>query len=336
MGRMIPFAVLAAWLLAVGDAHAGWKGVFEATCFHRSAPAAAYYPPPQVSYYAPAPQQVCTTYYQQRCYYQPVTTYRVQTYYEPVTSYRTSWYWEPVVNYRYRSYYDPCTCTFQRVATPYTTYRLKQGCTAVTNWVQRCGYVPETSWQRSCYWEPRTCCYYVDPCTGAVIPTNGIQPGVTENPPAVPRVTEYPPTNDSWRPLYEKNGSGMEGSGSSYRPRLDPIQVPKDLDPPKVPAAPRLDRVAFEQPLRPGPANVVGQVVSGKNDPKPGAQLVFVPDAASGKSTDAQADADGRFQIDLPPGEYLVYLRDQDGRAVYHTTLKVKSRETNQLRLVSR
>ena len=70
--------------------------------------------------------------------------------------------------------------------------------------------------------------------------------------------------------------------------------------------------------------------------PKAGAQLVFVPDASSGKSVDAKADKDGKFQASLADGGYLVYVRDGDGRAVYHSTVQVKSSDNRETRLVSR
>src|SRR5438132_10393852 len=82
---------------------AAWNNVFQVCC-HRCGAVA---PAPVVANYAPVvadpccPQQVCTTRYVQRCYYQPVTAYQSRTYYEPVTTYRTSYYHEPVTSYRY-------------------------------------------------------------------------------------------------------------------------------------------------------------------------------------------------------------------------------------------
>src|SRR5437899_3006717 len=100
-------------LAGANPAPAAWDNVFQVTCHKcRSCP------PPATSayYYAPAPcpqpcpqpcQPACTTQYQLRSYYQPVTTYRTSYYLEPVTTNRTSYYWEPVTSVRYSCYYDP-------------------------------------------------------------------------------------------------------------------------------------------------------------------------------------------------------------------------------------
>src|SRR5262245_11911982 len=141
-------------LTIASPAHAGWDNVFSTTCWHKwcgngssyyGSYYGAYYAP-SVSYYDPCcnpcPQQVCTTRYIQRSYYQPVTTYTTRSYYEPVTTYRTSYYYAPVTCYRYSCCYDPCTCTSRMVATPITRYELRSQCCPVQSLVQRCCQVP--------------------------------------------------------------------------------------------------------------------------------------------------------------------------------------------------
>src|SRR6266446_4626797 len=105
-------------LLAGSPLHAAWNNVFQVCCHSCGGQASASYYAPPADPCNPCPQQVCTTRYIQRSYYQPVVTYQTKTYYEPVTTYRTSYYYEPVQSYRYSMYYDPCTCCYQQVACP--------------------------------------------------------------------------------------------------------------------------------------------------------------------------------------------------------------------------
>src|SRR5262245_13543147 len=104
---------------------AAWANVFQVCCHSCGGASSSAFVDPGCCNPCPCPQQVCTTRYVQRCYYQPVTTYKTTTYYEPCTTYRTSYYYEPCTSYRYCCYYDPCTCSYQQVATPVTSYRLR-------------------------------------------------------------------------------------------------------------------------------------------------------------------------------------------------------------------
>src|SRR5438309_2121563 len=85
--------------LSAGRAQAGWNNVFQVCCASCGGQASVAMASPidcAPPCAPPCPQQVCTTRYIQRSYYQPVTSYRYVSYYEPVTSYRTSYYYEPV------------------------------------------------------------------------------------------------------------------------------------------------------------------------------------------------------------------------------------------------
>ena len=344
-------------LLSAGAAQAGWQGVFQATCFHRSAPVVSgYYAVPAVSYYAdpcacPCPQTVCTTNYVQRCYYQPVVTYQAQTYTEPVTTYRTSYYYEPVTAYRYTGCFDPCTCTYRQVATAYTTYRLRAQCCPVTTYVQRCAYVPVTTYRRCCYWEPQTCCSLVDPCTGApvgtpapavpAVPAVPAQPGVSESlRPGGPGVTEQFNGGSTGSPGYNRfyppmNPAPPEGSGSSrQRSQFNP-PLPPAPQPPAKPIVPKYDRIAYDADPDPGQANLVGVVLEeGDNTPKAGAQLVFVNDGPGGRQETATADSSGRFRVHLTSGTWTVYVRDAQGQQRYHSKVHVRTGEVQQMTLV--
>ncbi len=251
-------------LSGVNPVHAGWQGVFQVTCFHRSQPtvSASYYadpccnpcpcPPP-----CPFPQTVVTTRYVQRTYYQPVTCYQTKTYYEPVTTYRTSYYYEPVTTCRYTCCYDPCTCSYHMVATPVTCYRLRSQCCPVTNFVQRCCYVPVTTYRQCCYWEAQTCTSLVDPCTGAVLslsqPASAAgAPAVTESHGTTPVVPAQPGVQEqrsggTSSPLYneqyqQRNKPAVPPGNGSSLPRTTPTQA----QPARPPIVPKLDRIAVE------------------------------------------------------------------------------------------
>jgi hypothetical protein len=338
-------------LSVASPAEAGWDNVFRTTCWHRwghgdstssyYAPATSYYAP-SVSYYDPCcnpcAQQVCTTRYIQRSYYQPVTTYQTRSYYEPVTSYRTSYYYAPVTSYKYTCCYDPCTCTSRMVSQPVTSWELRSQCNAVQSWVQRCCRVPVVSYQKVCYWEPQTCCSLVDPCTGRVLSNGATAPAANGTVPAVPaapaeqqpRVNEFRST-DTNSPLYNKT---YPPEGSGMRHRTDRQFVPAT---PKQPVVPKYDRITLNDDAAGASSGLVGRVVcDGSQQPLGSTQLVFVPETATGERAVTTTDAEGRFRVTLASGKWNVYVRDLEGRAVPHSQVTVNQNEIRQMTLVSR
>ena len=309
--------VLALGWVAVGaaDAKAAWNNVFQTTCGGSSA---------RSSFFAPCPPPPCcpSVSYVQRSYYCPVTTYKTETYYEPVTTYKTSYYYEPVTRYRYTSYYDPCTGCCHRVCVPCTTYCLKTRCNAVCSYVQRCRMVPVTEMRQSFYLEPVVT--YSDPC-GNPCPPNGVA-GVA---PAGPPVPTIPPAG-----IGESNGRGP-GAGigeSTEPPRLPRISIDSSRPRTTPPAKPlRMDRVAS----RTDGGRLQGLVVrDDRITPRPNATLRFV-----GEKDDhvvARADPAGRFAVDLPSGEWTLYVPGADGKPVYHSTLVVRDSDDRRVTVVSR
>src|SRR5262249_27986402 len=162
----------------------------------------------------PCPQQVCTTRYVQRCWYQPVTTYQTRTYYEPVTVQTTRYFYEAVTSYRYSCYYDPCTCSYQRVATPVTCYQLRSQCCPVQTLVQRCCTVPVTMSQRQCCGEPQTSCCPVNPCATAPVAVAPSAPSVPSvpSPPVIQEQRPSPSPQTPPPPVIQehKNGNGQQ------------------------------------------------------------------------------------------------------------------------------
>jgi hypothetical protein len=259
--RLLVVLCCTAWcgLVAVEPVQAGWNSVFQLTCANCSTPTVSGFAPDPCCNPCPTPcpQQVCTTRYTQRCYYQPVTCYQTKTYYEPVTTYRTSYYYEPITCYRYSCCYDPCSCSYRQVAHAYTSYRLRSQCCPVTSWAQRCCKVPVTTYKKCCYWEPQTCCSLVDPCacktTAASVPVPQARPVVPVGPvgpvgpvnpvvpssPIVPTNPLVPSTSESHNPsLPYSPPPGGNGPTSSplynqyYTPPTQPLAPTNPMAPP--------------------------------------------------------------------------------------------------------
>ena len=68
--------------------------------------------------------------------------------------------------------------------------------------------------------------------------------------------------------------------------------------------------------------------------PRANATLKFVGD--SDVEVTAKADAAGRFAVELPPGEWSVYLRGADGKSKFHSTLVVRRDDDRRVTVVSR
>jgi hypothetical protein len=323
--------------LAAGatPSQAAWCNVFQVCCNTCGSPA------PVVSGYAPqacCPQPTCVTQYRARCYYEPVTSYQTKTYYEPVTTYRTSYYYEPVTTYRTSCYYDPCTCSYHQVATPVTSYQVRSQCCPVQSWVQRCCNVPVTTYRQSYYWEPVTTCCAPPPqpcCTPTAAPAPCAPeatpaPGVNERrgTPAPPGVNEYPGGSTGYDRL--PAAPAPSSSGSPYR-QIQPQTG--NSDKPAAPVVPsvKLDRVT----ALPREANVEGQVVRGDNQPRSGAEVLFINADRKGDHQQVASDRAGRFRATLTVGSWWVYVHGQDGKPVFQTKLEVGD-HTEPFTLVSR
>ena len=100
-----------------------------------------------------------------------------------------------------------------------------------------------------------------------------------------------------------------------------------------MPARPlRADRVASRE--RDG-GRLAGQVVrDDRITPRANATLKFVGDGDV--EVTAKADAVGRFAVELPPGEWTLYLPGADGQAKFHSTLVVRREDDRRVTVVSR
>lgn len=305
--------VLALGCLAGGaaDANAAWDNVFQTTCCGEST---------RSYYFAPAPAPACcpSTSYVQRSYYQPVTTYKTESYYEPITTYRTSNYWAPVTSYRYTSYYDPCSGCSQTVATPHTSYYLRQQCNAVQSYVQRCRMVPVTTMRKSYYLEPVVT--YSDPCGNPCPSCGGGAPAAAPIAPAAG--------------IGESGSRGAGINESSEPQRIPPTRIePNSRKVSPVPTVPvRADHVASR--ILDG-GRLAGQVVrDDRITPRANARLKFVGD--QDQQVTAKADAAGRFAVEVPAGQWTLYLVGADGKSTFHSTLVVRREDDRRVTVVSR
>ena len=77
-------------------------------------------------------------------------------------------------------------------------------------------------------------------------------------------------------------------------------------------------------------------MVSDAKTPKAGVKLTFVSATKQAADQTVTADAAGHFNVQLPAGEWLVYLRTADGQQVFHSRIEVGGRQTSPFVLVSR
>lgn len=341
------FAVLA---FSQSQAIAGWNSVYQATCFNKAANSTSKYQPVAAASPCPTPacaQQncsPCTTRYVQKFYYEPVTTYEQTYYYEPVTTYKTSYYYEPQTSYKTSYYFDPGSCGYQAMNTPVTTYSLKAQNCPVTSYMLRTAAKPVTSYKQSFYYEPQTTCSTTTigapiypqspaPCT---TPAPTIAPGVQENraTPTPAPAAAAPGVSESISPNPSTINSGLRGT-VPVQPATPNWNNPAPLAQPKAPSQQspvKLDRIVSISSNN----NVEGYVVNANMQPANAAKVFLVHESIRGLKTTVSTDAQGRFGANLENGNWLVYLADAQGRAVFQKQLEVKTSSIQTLQLVSK
>jgi hypothetical protein len=312
-------SALAVLALCSGTSHAAWNNVFQVTCHCRDKTTTNYAPlapVPVTAAYPPA--QNCTTRYEQRSYYEPVTVMTPYTYTEQVTTLRTSYYWDPVTTYHYSSYYDPSSCGCRKVATPTISYSLKAKTCPVTSYLERTALKPVTTQQLVTYYQPITSC--CQQTLGAPIST--LPPGATVVPGASDS-TGPPPVapGASDRILPERSGSEQ-----SRKIDLTPRTMPQ-LQAPVTPAVPtnsappavRTDRIALLPEY-----DVEGQVLTTTSLPRNGARVLLVNKEQANVKRSITADEKGQFHVRLTSGSWLVYVQDEQGTPVYQDVMEVR------------
>jgi hypothetical protein len=133
------------------------------------------------------------------------------------------------------------------------------------------------------------------------------------------------------------NESSDRGPGAAIGESVEPPRIPRtniDSGRPKtaIPAKPlRLDRVAS----RTDSGRLEGQVVrDDRITPRANAALRFVGE--KDEQVTARADRAGRFEVDLPAGEWTLYLTSTDGRPTFHSTILVRGSDDRRVTVVSR
>lgn len=307
-------------LLAPQLAPAAWNNVFQVTCNSCRRQSTSNFAP-VVTFAAPScpqpcPQTCCSpqTSWVQRSYYQPVTSFQQVTNFEPVTTMRTSFFFEPVTSYHYSSFFDPCSGCCQKVATPTTSFRLRSQCNAVTSYVARVSLRPVTTYRQSCYWEQVQL-----PCSpSATVAT----PAPATAAPPVAGVPELNP------------GGVVEQQKVTPPPVIDekitviPPSQPLRRSTPVPPAPVKAEHIAS---IGRSPSMLTGQVVLANYSPRSGAKVTFVSATNLSKRQPAMADDDGRFQVDLPAGEWYVYVDNK-----YHNAMNVRGNEARNVMVLSR
>ena len=347
----IAFSTLAFLALGQNPVSAAWNNVYQVSSNNTkvSNSTSNYQPAPTPCNLPGCTQQICqqqncATRYVQKFYYEPVTSYESTSYYEPVTSYKTSYYYEPVTSYKTSYYYDPSSCGYQQMASPVTSYQLKAQNCPVNSYMLRTALKPVTSYKQSYYYEPQTTCCNTSvgapimpqvaaPCTTpaavpmAPVPNPNIAPGVNEQ-----RATPAP-APAAVAPGINENRDIVPNPTNSSRSSVIPGKTVSPVVPaPQTPSSVRLDRIVSLKAA----SNLEGSVVTTNMVPATNAKLYLVHETIRGLKVNLTTDANGRFSTNVESGNWLVYLADVDGRAVFQKQIEVKATEIQTMKLVSR
>jgi len=194
--------------------------------------------------------------------------------------------------------------------------------------------VPYTAYRQSCYMEPVVCMTPACPtCPSNGCPTGGCPTAncPTGNCPTA-GVQEQSAAPQQSAPL----PSGPQPGISEGKDNLPPQGIPNNRN--RV--APngnsvRLDRVASNT-ISPN-GRLQGTVVyDDRITPQSGARIVFTSTNNNGSRYTAQADASGRFNVELPAGDWNLAMLASNGQAEYHSQIQVQKNDDRMLTVVSR
>jgi hypothetical protein len=295
-------------------ASAGWDNVFQVCCHDcRPRTRAAFFRSDPCC--EPQPQRRVE--YQRSYYYEPVTVMKPERYTEEVPVQVKSYYYEPVTTYTRSSYYDPCTGCYQDICVPKTSYVRKEQCSTVMRYVERMRMVPVQTTRKIEVTRPVVTYYY--PEQRRYVPDCELS-----TPAPAPSVERLPSSPPSVTP----DRGGSELIPPSNLP-TQPQSLPRSMPPGKVNAR------TTSRPA--GPASVRGEVVlSDQVTPRPGAKLVFV-NATDLKTREyATADQFGNFDLQLPAGDWFMYVGNGDGKASFQRKITIADAKARNFLVVSR
>jgi hypothetical protein len=177
--------------------------------------------------------------------------------------------------------------------------------------------VPCTEMRKSYYLEPVITCH--DPCANPC-PTGAATDGG--------RTPNIPPAGIGESSDRAPGGGIGETSEPPRLPRVDPGSRRFVPTPSKTF---RSDRVAS----RTNSGRLQGQVVrDDRITPRANATLRFVGE--KDEQITAKADLTGRFAVELPAGEWTLYVPSADGKQGFHSTVSVRHSDDRRVTVVSR
>lgn len=304
---------------AASPSFAGWNNVFLTGCWDCR---------PRVAQRPPAPTRAETQVeYERTSYSVPVTVMKPERYTEEVPVQVKSYYYEPVTRYRTSYSIDECgQC--QQVQVPCrTSYVRREQCETVMKAVDRVRMVPVQMERIVTEVRPKYTTTHYGPVQRTTTPLVPVGPGVGIERDAVPS-TIRPPDVPMRMP-----GSGMGGRLPAPRPQPTPApETPSNFRP--IPPANAL-MTSFGK--APHGGTLTGEVVkSDRRNPLPNAKLVFV----NAKDLDAReyvtADDFGGFDVKLPAGDWHLYVGNGNGKAVYHSKVRVDDGERTTVKVQDR
>lgn len=314
------FAVPAILALAgvPNAATAGWNNVFQVCC-HDCKPKtrSSFFRDNNCNTCEPQPQKRVE--YQRSYYYEPVTVMKPERYTEEVPVQVKSFYYEPVTTYTRSSYYDPCTGCYQDICVPKTSYVRKEQCNTVMRYVERMRMVPVQTTRKIEVTRPVVTYYY--PEQRRYVQDCELPAGSAAPAPSVERLPSNPPTVTPDR-------GGSETIVPQQLPTT-PQSMPRSMPPGKVNAR------TTSRPA--GPASIRGEVVlNDQITPRAGAKLVFVNVADQKQREYATADGYGNFDLQLPSGDWYMYVGTGDGKATFQRKITIAPAADRNFLVVSR
>ncbi len=288
---------------------AGWNNVF-LTCCWDSRPRVAQRPA------APALRADTQVEYERTSYSVPVTVMKPVTYTEDVPVKVRSYYYEPVTSYRTSYSLDECgRC--QQVQVPCrTSYVRREQCETVMKAVERVRMVPVQMERIVTEVRPKYTTTHYGPVQRSTTPLQSVGPQVDQyrDPSSAPGT--IPPAGVPNR--MEGTSAPRQPAPSGYRPA-----------PPRNAMSTSLKRTTG--------GTLTGEVVENdKTTPISNAKLVFVNAKHLDTREYATADGFGGFDMNLPAGDWHLYVGHGDGKAVYHSKVSVTDGERTKVTVMDR
>ena len=144
-----------------------------------------------------------------------------------------------------------------------------------------------------------------------------------------------PPSAEMGRPVPVPPSSGTtESYRSDFVPPTSGSSYPR-LTPPVQEPPIRADRIASLRGSQETMGGVQGQVVSTQRVPQGHVEVTLVSARQPNQRQRIASNAEGRFGVRLPSGEWLVYTRNHEGQWVPHGRVEIREHQTAKVTIVS-